>query len=140
MGLIPKDKREQIKREQKKAKEQKKRKRNTRIEHFQFLILCEGEKTEPNYLNTGITRGQYITKIEKYIRKATLNAKYKYKKNDPSFYPLLQKYGNEKNAIVYAEKLQKLYGDKNYAEHNPCTFVSDLVKELKNPESLNEVL
>jgi len=93
-----------------------------------------------NYLNTGITRAQYITKIEESIQKATLKAKFKYKKNDPSFYPLLQKYGNEKKAIVYAEKLQKLYEGKNYAKHNPCTFVSDLVKELKNPESLNDIL
>ncbi len=49
-------------------------------------------------------------------------------------YVLLKKYGNQKSAIENAEKLEKLWEGEKFAEHNPCTKVHLLVKEL---ESLN---
>ena len=49
MGLIPKSKVEQLKREKREAKAAKKRKVATRDKIVRFLIVCEGERTEPNY-------------------------------------------------------------------------------------------
>jgi hypothetical protein len=49
MGLLPKSKVEQLKREKREAKAAKKRKENTRSKIVRFLIVCEGERTEPNY-------------------------------------------------------------------------------------------
>jgi hypothetical protein len=49
MGLLPKYKVEALKREKREAKAAKKRKENTRSKIVRFLIVCEGERTEPNY-------------------------------------------------------------------------------------------
>ena len=49
MGLLPKYKIEELKREKREAKAAKKRKENTRSEIVRFLIVCEGSRTEPNY-------------------------------------------------------------------------------------------
>lgn len=49
MGQLPKSKIEQLKREKREAKAAKKRKVATRERIVRFLIVCEGERTEPNY-------------------------------------------------------------------------------------------
>ncbi len=49
MGQLPKSKIEQLKREKREAKAAKKRKVATREKIVRFLIVCEGERTEPNY-------------------------------------------------------------------------------------------
>ena len=49
MGQLPKSKIEQLKREKRQAKAAKKRKIATREKIVRFLIVCEGERTEPNY-------------------------------------------------------------------------------------------
>lgn len=49
MGLLPKSKIEQLKREKREAKAAKKRKVATRDKIVRFLVVCEGERTEPNY-------------------------------------------------------------------------------------------
>ena len=49
MGQTPKSKIEQLKREKREAKAAKKRKVATRDKIVRFLIVCEGERTEPNY-------------------------------------------------------------------------------------------
>ncbi len=49
MGLLPKYKIEELKREKREAKAAKKRKENIRSKIVRFLIVCEGEQTEPNY-------------------------------------------------------------------------------------------
>ncbi len=49
MGLLPKSKIEQLKREKREAKAAKKRKVATRDKIVRFLVVCEGEGTEPNY-------------------------------------------------------------------------------------------
>ncbi len=49
MGQLPKSKIEQLKREKREAKAAKKRKVATRDKIVRFLIVCEGERTEPNY-------------------------------------------------------------------------------------------
>lgn len=49
MGQLPKSKIEQLKREKREAKAAKKRKVATRDKIVRFLVVCEGERTEPNY-------------------------------------------------------------------------------------------
>lgn len=49
MGQLPKSKIEQLKREKRESKAAKKRKVATRDKIVRFLIVCEGERTEPNY-------------------------------------------------------------------------------------------
>ena len=47
--LLPKHRFEEIKREQRQAKLDKRRKVAIRNVSVSFLIVCEGERTEPNY-------------------------------------------------------------------------------------------
>ena len=49
MGLVPKQRLEELKREKREAKAAKKRKEKVRSKIVRFLIVCEGERTEPNY-------------------------------------------------------------------------------------------
>ncbi|MCK9160004.1 MAG: RloB family protein [Bacteroidaceae bacterium] len=223
MGLIPKYKEEQYKRDQRQRKKEKKRKVATRPGNISFLIVCEGTKTEPNYfealkenrfskvinievegsgrgtvslirqtvkirnksdkkfdrvwavfdkddftdfneaielaqkkkincgwsnesfelwyylhfqyLDTGISRTQYIDKIEREIRKRSKDKSYHYQKNDPNTYSILQKYGDENLACEYAKKLQRNFTNKDYASHKPCTTVNNLIYEMEHPES-----
>jgi hypothetical protein len=83
-----------------------------------------------HYFNTGISRTQYQQKIEENFRAKGL-AEYKYRKNSLDMYKLLNLYGNQENAIKYAENLEKIYAGKtDYANQNPCTMVHKLVMEL----------
>lgn len=86
------------------------------------------------YVNTGISRSDYIEKLEEILRKKTGNQDFKYEKGNADNYMLLQKYGDEKKAKKFAEKLRALYHDKNYSAHNPCTMVDLLVEKLENPK------
>ena len=58
MGQLPKSKIEQIKREKREAKAAKKRRVATRDKIVRFLIVCEGERTEPNYFK-GLVKDRY---------------------------------------------------------------------------------
>jgi len=88
------------------------------------------------YLDTGVSRADYIKMLEREIR-ILKNESYSYKKNDPLMYDLLQKHGNEEFAINNARKLRNSYAaDTDYAAHKPCTTVDQLVNELSNPEDL----
>ena len=58
MGLLPKYKIEELKREKREAKAAKKRKENTRSKIVRFLIVCEGSRTEPNYFQA-LVRDRY---------------------------------------------------------------------------------
>ena len=84
------------------AQKEKKRSRGSKPEQRYFLIVCEGKKP------------------------------YSYQKNSVDMYHILQKYGNETQAIKWAESLEKLYADKEFASHNPCTKVYKLVSILKS--------
>ena len=88
------------------------------------------------YLDTPISRSQYIDALEREIRKH--EPEYSYKKNDKGTYALLCKYGNQDLAIRFAEYLEKIYIDTNYASHKPCTKVHHIVKELITPEEILE--
>lgn len=39
-------------------------------------------------------------------------------------------YGSQENAIKWAENQSKKFSDNDYANHNPCTMVFKLVKQL----------
>lgn len=58
MGLLPKHKKEQRKLQKREAKAAKKRKVATRDRIVRFLIVCEGERTEPNYFKE-LVRDKY---------------------------------------------------------------------------------
>jgi len=92
------------------------------ILHFQFR-------------NTGMSRTEYEKIIEKEMngafKKAGIRETFKYKKNSPEMYDLLQKYGDESQAIKWAKKLDANFsGDTNYSSHNPCTKVYKLIEKL----------
>lgn len=86
------------------------------------------------YLDTGISRSDYIDKLQKIFRKKKGDESFKYQKGDPEIYSLLRQYGSEDLAKRYAQKLRALYTDTDYAMHKPCTMVDELVKELEHPE------
>jgi hypothetical protein len=66
MGLLPKYKIEALKREKREAKAAKRRKENTRSKIVRFLIVCEGERTEPNYFQS-LVRNRYSEVREEKI-------------------------------------------------------------------------
>ena len=84
---------------------------------------------------TAMSRYDY----EKAISDAVNNSKmwkskkaYKYAKCSEENYSIMPQYGNQEQAIKYAEKQHSLCTDTRYADHNPCTTVYKLVKQLLN--------
>ena len=230
MGYSRKEEIALLKRERKKAKAAKKRKENTRDKLVRFLIVCEGERTEPNYfqalianqasvvrevsiegegcatvplvkrtleikeelererdmqfdrvwvvfdkddftdfndainlakkykfksawtneafelwyylhfeyLDTAISRHDYIQRLQRMIRKKLDDNSYKYQKKDPNIYFLLQKLGSEELAKRHAIRLRELHKNKgnDYASQKPRTEVDLLVEELEHPEEV----
>lgn len=229
MGLLPKSKIEQLKKEKREAKAAKRRKIGTREKIVRFLIVCEGDRTEPNYfkelvkdrysevrseeiigegrstcslvkrteeikgqlererqlkfdriwvvfdkddfidfneaiilaqkkglipgwtneafelwyllhfiyLDSRIERFDYIKKLESEIKKFDGYSTFKYRKNDPAMYSILQKLGNLALAKSRAKKLRELFeGSRDFKTHNPCTQIDLLVEELEHPEAL----
>ena len=88
------------------------------------------------YLDTPISRAQYIDALNREIRK--FEPEYSYAKNDKATFTILCRYGNLDMAIRHAERLETLYHDTNYDTHKPCTKVHHLVLELLNPEQVLE--
>jgi len=84
------------------------------------------------YRHTSMSREDYKKAIEKEINKTWKKSKsFRYAKNSAEIYDVLQKYGNQKQAIKRAEKLSKQRGNcKRFATHNPRTQVHELVKQL----------
>lgn len=89
------------------------------------------------YRNTYMSREDYKSAIEKEVNdkiaaqsKSKKPKKFVYKKNSVEMYAVLEKYGNQQQAITYAKKLILNHNCNNYAIHNPCTRVHLLVEEL----------
>lgn len=76
----------------------------------------------------GMRRDEYKTALERRIRKAVPD--FVYQKNNPNMYDILEKFGNQKLAIKRAKKLEDLFDDLKYHNHNPRTTVYALVEEL----------
>jgi hypothetical protein len=100
------------------------------------------------YRNTSMSRIDYKKAIEDEINakiiaksKSKSPRKFEYKKNSEEMYSVLEKYGNQSQAIKWAEQLIKNHTCKNYAVHNPCTMIHTLVKELngESEELLNQI-
>ena len=88
------------------------------------------------YLDTGISRSQYIEKIEREIQNRTNDSNYRYKKKSPETFDILQRIGDESLAIKHAQRLRESFSGTDYAAHKPCTTVYELVEELTHPEKL----
>jgi hypothetical protein len=84
-----------------------------------------------SFYNTGVGRQQYKHMIEAEINKSSGKKGFKYLKNSKEMFSLLEKYGNQEFAIENAQKLELLYSDKSYSNHNPCTKVHRLILELQ---------
>lgn len=83
-----------------------------------------------SYYNTGISRTQYQKIIEREVNKASDRTDFKYEKNSKEMFAILDKFGSQDRAIQNAIKLEKLYFDRSFAGHNPCTKVHHLIEEL----------
>ena len=94
-------------------------------EAFELWYLLHFE-----YVSVGMSREDYKPLLEKWLTKKT-GKSFKYEKNLPDMYDILQEFGNEKQAILWAEKLEKGYQDKQFSTHNPCTKVHHLIKILE---------
>ena len=81
------------------------------------------------YLNTGITRKDYIKKLDVYFKKYNINNG-KYEKNQEKIYEILKRYGNQEFAVKNAEKLLK-NNTETPSKTKPATTVYKLVKELE---------
>jgi hypothetical protein len=86
---------------------------------------------------TPMSRDQYKNAIEECVnqRIGTASKKrkpepFRYMKNSPDMYDVLQKYGDQRLAIRWAKELERNHIGENYATHNPCTLVYKLVEEL----------
>lgn len=100
------------------------------------------------YRNTSMSRTEYKKAIEDEINakiakesKSKKPKKFEYKKNSTEMYSILEKYGNQAQAIKWAEQLIDTHTCENYAIHNPCTLIHLLVKELigESEELIEEI-
>lgn len=98
------------------------------------------------YRNTAMSRNDYKSAIEEEVNakiialsKGKKPKKFVYEKNSKDMFAVLEKYGNQQEAIKNAEKLIANQNCTNYAIHNPCTRIHLLVQELNgDSEELNE--
>lgn len=82
------------------------------------------------YLNSGITRGKYIEKLDKYFELYGVNGG-KYEKNLEDIYEILVEHGDMEEAIKNAKKLKQLYRcGITPSNMKPATTVDELVVEL----------
>ena len=92
---------------------------------------------------TPMHRDEYKKAIETAINDKIKNKKkpFKYKKNAPDMFNLLNKYGNQGQAIKWANDLNDNFSGANFANFNPATQVFKLVEELiGKSEKLNKEL
>jgi hypothetical protein len=81
------------------------------------------------FVNAPMNREDYKARIEKWLSKR-MGVPFKYEKNRPDMYDLLNEYGNQDQAIEWAEQLDKQYQDQKFSMHNPRTTVYLLIQEL----------
>jgi len=67
MGLLPKYKVEELKRQKRLAKQARRRKVGTRPQIVRFLIVCEGTKTEPDYFRALVSNDYSEVRSEEII-------------------------------------------------------------------------
>ena len=95
-------------------------------------------------VTTGVSRKDYETKISAAVNassKYRSREKYKYAKKNPDNFKIMTTYGSMESALRYAETKRGEYTDSRYANHNPCTTVYRLVRQLLGQdEELNAEL
>lgn len=95
-------------------------------------------------VTTGVSRKQYEEKISGAVNsspKYKSKKRYNYTKKDPNNFEIMTTYGSMDTAIKYAEAKHQEYTDSRYANHNPCTTVYRLVRQLiGKDEELNKEL
>ena len=106
--------------------EQQKRKINCAWsnEAFELWYLLHLE-----FVNVPMTREDYKPRIEDWLTER-IGLPFKYAKNRADMYDILQKYGNEKQAIEWAKTLDSQYDDFRFYTHNPNTKLYILVSQL----------
>ncbi len=99
-------------------------------EAFELWFLLHFE-----YLNSGISREQYIEKLTGYLSsRGVLKKGDKYDKNMAYIYEILMEHGDMERAIGNCKKLIEMHeanGEHSYARMNPASTVYKLVEELK---------
>lgn len=84
-------------------------------------------------ITTEMSRTEYKNCISQKVNNSKLyksKKPYKYEKNDPLNYEIMNKYGSQDRAIKYAKAGSEEYKDERFATHNPCTMVYKLVLQL----------
>lgn len=79
---------------------------------------------------TAMKRDEYKKALETAININKPNKKFVYKKNDRNMYTILNKYGNQTNAINWAKNLDQNFEGEKFSQFNPSTQVYKLVEEL----------
>lgn len=81
---------------------------------------------------TAMGREEYQKTIEKAINAKIVakNSVFKYKKNSPNMLAILNKYGDQAQAIKWAKKLNTNFSGRKFSTFNPSTQVFKLVEEL----------
>ena len=83
-----------------------------------------------HFYNNAIGREAYQRLIEQSIQPLMGN-EYRYRKNSVEMYSILKTHGSIADAIRNAKRLKENFeGRQDYANHNPCTMVYELVEEL----------
>lgn len=84
----------------------------------------------------GMLRADYEGKIEGQLS-PKIGLTYRYQKNSKEIFDLLQQHGDVKLAITRAKQLEAVFaGRTDYANHNPCTKVHELVEKLLFPQEV----
>lgn len=85
--------------------------------HFQFF-------------QNSMSRDDYKKLIERELSQK-MGRPYTYQKNSKDMFALLKEYGDLKQAITWAKQLEAEFaGRTDYANHNPCTKVYELIEKL----------
>lgn len=97
-------------------------------EAFELWFLYHFENVTAQLLRKDYQKelSRAVNKSGKYNKKS----KYQYDKTDTENFSIMTSYGSQENAILRAENQSKKFSDNNYANHNPCTMVFKLVKQL----------
>lgn len=97
-------------------------------EAFELWYLLHFE-----YRDTPMSRTDYGNAIAQHINASPLytsKKQYTYVKNDESHFDDMKRYGDLKRAIANATRLDGVYDDTKYANHNPRTKVYLLVLQM----------
>jgi len=88
---------------------------------------------------TSMSRKEYQKSITTFISKQKKG--YTYRKNDPDMRNYLCLYGDEEQAIKYAETQAKTFNHNRFADHEPSTWVYRLVRLLRGEdEDFNKMI